>query len=129
VEGPLVYVVDDERIISTTLATILNFSGFKAESFDRPDKAIAAAKELAPSLLITDVVMPGMTGVELGIHFRRTHPQCKVLLFSGQAATSDLLEQARALGYEFEVLAKPLHPSVLIERVRGEIAPDVQSIK
>jgi DNA-binding NtrC family response regulator len=65
--------------------------------------------------------MPGMTGVDLGIHFRRAHPQCRVLLFSGQAATSDLLEQARVQGYEFEVLAKPLHPSVLIERVRENV--------
>jgi DNA-binding NtrC family response regulator len=110
--------VDDEKVISRTLATILNFSGFRAESFDRPEKAIAAAVDLAPDLLITDEVMARMSGVELAIHFRKLHPRCKVLLFSGQSKTSDLLEQARAQGYDFEVIAKPIHPNVLIKRVR-----------
>jgi hypothetical protein len=38
-------------------------------------------------------------------------PNCKILLFSGQAATSDLLEDARAQGYDFRLLQKPVHPS------------------
>jgi DNA-binding NtrC family response regulator len=79
--------------------------------------------------LISDVVMPAITGIELAIHFRNTHPRCKVLLFSGQSKTSDLLEQARAQGYDFEVIAKPVHPNVFIERVRGETATNAQSFK
>jgi DNA-binding NtrC family response regulator len=68
--------------------------------------------------LITDVVMPGMSGVELAVHFRKAHPQCKVLLFSGQARTVDLLEGAKKQGYNFEVLAKPVHPTDLLKKVR-----------
>ena len=45
-------------------------------------------------------------------------PRIKILLFSGQAATADLLEKARAQGYEFEILAKPVHPQDLLTKLR-----------
>ena len=62
--------------------------------------------------------MPGMTGVELAIHFRKLHPECKVLLFSGQAATADLLAKAREQGHDFELLTKPVHPVDLLAKLR-----------
>jgi DNA-binding response OmpR family regulator len=111
--------VDDEPVIAQTLAIILNQAGFQASAFDHPDKAIAARAELAPDLLISDVMMPGMTGVDLAIHFREAQPDCKVLLFSGQAATADLLEKAREQGYDFELLSKPVHPADLLARLRA----------
>jgi CheY-like chemotaxis protein len=55
--------------------------------------------------------MPGISGIDLAIQMRAQYPNCKILLFSGQAATSDLLESARAQGYDFRLLQKPVHPS------------------
>src|SRR5580658_9231151 len=92
--SPTVYVVDDEPIIALTLAAILNASGFRASAFTSAEDAIKAAERDGPALLITDVVMPGMNGIDLAIHLKSLCPKCKVLLFSGQAATSDLLESA-----------------------------------
>jgi DNA-binding response OmpR family regulator len=115
----VVFVVDDEAVIAQTLAVILNQAGFQATAFDRPEKAIAARAELAPDLLISDVMMPGMTGVELAIHFREAQPDCKVLLFSGQAATADLLREAREQGYDFDLLSKPVHPADLLAKLRA----------
>ena len=114
----VVFVVDDELVIAQTLAMILNQSGFQASAFDHPDKAIAACAELVPDLLISDVMMPGMTGIELAIHFRKAQPKCKILLFSGQAATADLLEKAREQGYDFDLLSKPVHPKDLLAKLR-----------
>lgn len=114
----IVFVVDDEAVIAQTLAMILNQAGFQATAFDHPDKAIAACAEVAPHLLISDVVMPGMTGIELAIHFRQAQPECKILLFSGQAATADLLEKAREQGYDFDLLSKPVHPKDLLAKLR-----------
>lgn len=114
----VVFVVDDEPVIAQTLAIILNQAGFQASAFHHPEKAIAARPELTPSLLISDVMMPGMTGVELAIEFRKAQPECKVLLFSGQAATADLLEKARQEGYDFDLLSKPVHPADLLARLR-----------
>ena len=114
-----VFVVDDEPVIALTLAAILNASGFKATAFTNPLDAIKAAEREGPALLITDVVMPGMNGVDLAIYLKSICPKCKVLLFSGQAATADLLERARAQGHEFEILAKPVHPTDLLAKLRG----------
>jgi CheY-like chemotaxis protein len=89
-----VYVVGDEPVIASTLAAILSASGFQATAYTSAEDAIKAAECEGPSLLISDVVMPGMSGVDLAIHLKSLCPKCKVLLFSGQAATNDLLESA-----------------------------------
>jgi DNA-binding response OmpR family regulator len=117
---PIVYVVDDERVIADTLAMILRQAGFIAFAFHDAKQAISeAARATTPDLLIADVVMPGMLGTDLAIHFHECYPDCKVLLLSGQAETSNLLESARRRGYEFEILTKPIHPSELMARVQA----------
>jgi CheY-like chemotaxis protein len=68
-------------------------------------------------LIISDVVMPGMNGVEMAVLIRERHPACKVLLFSGNAATVDLLQEVRRRGHDFELLAKPIHPKDLLARL------------
>jgi len=72
-------------------------------------------------LLISDVMMPEMSGIELALRIRESCPDCKVLLFSGQAATANLLEKARADGHDFELLSKPVHPSDLLAKIRAVI--------
>lgn len=113
-----IFVVDDEFVIASTLATILQRSGFDALSFTAPLEALAAARLDPPDLLISDVLMPELSGIELGIRVRDAHPECKVLLFSGQAATANLLDKARERGYNFELLSKPIHPSDLLLKVK-----------
>jgi DNA-binding response OmpR family regulator len=113
-----IFVVDDEIVIANTLSIILTQAGFHATAFSDPEKAIEEANAEAVDLLITDVMMPGMTGIELAIHFRKTKPNCKVLLFSGQAQTTDLLEDARQQGYDFDLLSKPVHPTDLLAKLR-----------
>jgi CheY-like chemotaxis protein len=70
-------------------------------------------------MLISDVIMVDLTGIDAAIQIRSLFPKIKILLFSGQAATADLLEKARAQGYEFEILAKPVHPQDLLAKLRG----------
>ena len=113
-----IFVVDDEFVIATTLATILQRSGFDAVSFTEPLKALDAAKIKAPDLLISDVMMPVLSGIELAIRMKKEYPDCKILLFSGQAATANLLEAARKEGHDFELLSKPIHPSEFLLKVK-----------
>jgi DNA-binding NtrC family response regulator len=114
---PVVLVVDDERVIADTLSIILARSGFSTlTAYDGPS-ALALATDHSPDLLISDVVMPGMTGIELAIAVTETIPGCKVLLFSGQAATVDLLEKARHGGHSFTTLTKPVHPTDMLRRI------------
>ncbi len=114
-----VLVADDEQVIANTLAIILNQAGFEARAVYSGEKAIEALDSFVPDMLISDVIMTGMTGIEAAILTRQKMPKCKILLFSGQAATADLLEQARADGHEFEILAKPVHPTDLLAKLRG----------
>lgn len=115
---PRVLVVDDERVIADTLAIILNQAGFNASAVYTGNDAVDMARSQKPDLIISDVVMPDMNGIEAAIHIRGFLPACKILLFSGQAVTADLLEDARERGYEFQILAKPVHPQDLLAKLR-----------
>jgi DNA-binding response OmpR family regulator len=117
--GLKTFVVDDESVIAKTLEIILKQSGFEADSFTNPLLALERAKSEKPDLLISDVMMPEMNGVDLAIAVRAIHPGCKILLFSGQSATADLLASARKQGYDFELLSKPVHPADLLAKLRN----------
>jgi CheY-like chemotaxis protein len=113
-----ILVVDDEQVIADTLAKILDLNGYEASAVYTGTAAVEAARSLQPDRIICDVIMPDMDGIEAAINIRSFLPGCKILLFSGQAATADLLENARAQGHEFEILGKPVHPSDLLAKLR-----------
>jgi CheY-like chemotaxis protein len=114
-----ILVVDDERVIAETLTIILNQAGFEARAVFSGESAVNSLDDFKPNLLLSDVMMSGMTGIEAAMITRTKLPSCKILLFSGQAATSDLLESARVRGHEFEVLTKPIHPTDLLTKIHG----------
>ncbi len=116
---PRVLVADDERVIADTLTMILNQSGFDARAVYSGERALELASTFAPDMLISDVIMADLNGIDAAIRIRALRPAIKILLFSGQAATADLLEKARTQGYEFEILAKPVHPQDLLARLRA----------
>ena len=115
----IAFVVDDENVIASTLELIVLSEGFDARSFVDPLDALQAASSVQPDLLLTDVVMEKMTGIELAIQIQRLHPDCNVLLSSGQIETGDLLSNANEQGHRFEILAKPVDPTILLEKIRG----------
>jgi CheY-like chemotaxis protein len=114
-KGQRVLVVDDEPMIADTLAQILNATGFEAHAVHDGEKAVEVAAELKPQVLLTDVIMRGISGIEVALQVSAKLPNCRVILFSGQAATADLLEPAKKQGREFEILSKPIHPAVLLK--------------
>jgi DNA-binding NarL/FixJ family response regulator len=75
-------------------------------------------------VLITDVVMTGMTGIEAALEIWKVLPNCKVLLVSGHQATAHLLRAAQERGHDFEV-PKPVYP-VIIERLKAIGSPGLQ---
>lgn len=116
---PLVLVVDDDTVIADTLAQILNQSGFAAYATYDGRSAIEAALLHPPQLIISDVTMPGISGIELGMTVRRIFPDCKVILSSGVEGSSDLIAAALSAGNHFVFLQKPVHPSVLLKHVEA----------
>ncbi len=113
-----VLVVDDEALIADTIVMILNRNGFSAQAVYSGSQAIEAARRIQPELVLSDVLMPQIDGVEAAIQIRDFLPDARIVLFSGQAATVEILARARARGHEFELLPKPIHPTKLIERLR-----------
>jgi CheY-like chemotaxis protein len=113
-----ILVVDDEPLIADTIVQILNRSGFIAEAAYGGREAIDAARRINPELILSDVLMPHVDGVEAAITIQKFLPETRIVLFSGQAATVEILARARTRGYHFELLAKPLHPTQLIKHLR-----------
>jgi DNA-binding response OmpR family regulator len=118
----VVLVVDDDPAIADTLAIILEQSGLKAVVAYDGKCALEIARTASPDLLLTDVSMPGMSGIDLAMEIRRTIPKCEILLFSGTAWTADLLNSPRYAEQDFTLLGKPLHPTQLLARVTQSLA-------
>jgi DNA-binding NtrC family response regulator len=117
-----ILIVDDERNIADTLALILNATGFEPKTAYNGETAMEAAAQFQPDILISDVILGGMNGIEAAILISKMLPKCKIILFSGQASTADLFSRAISEGHTFEILAKPVHPQVLIEHIK-RLAP------
>ncbi|HEX4066930.1 MAG TPA: response regulator [Acidobacteriaceae bacterium] len=115
---PRVLIVDDERNIADTIRAILSHSGYDVVAVYDGQAAVDTARVWTPDVLLSDVMMPGMNGIEAAILISKITPICRILLFSGNLGTGDLYREASAKGHYFEILAKPVHPSELLERLR-----------
>ena len=114
---PRIFVVDDEPDIAKMLTVVLQMNQFDASSHTDPLAAFEAARAAPPEYLISDIVMPGMNGIELAINLQREIPSCKVLLFSGYDGAAELLEDAHASGHSFTLVEKPIHPKRLVAAI------------
>jgi CheY-like chemotaxis protein len=117
---PRVLVIDDEPIHADTLAMVLNISGFEATAVYSGERGLELVQQCTFDHLVTDVVMSGMNGIDAAIAIRQVLPTCRVLLISGNNDTTKLLDLAAAKGHAFEILAKPVHPTVLIGQMRAQ---------
>jgi CheY-like chemotaxis protein len=115
-----VFVVDDEQVIATTLAIILNKAGFDAHALFSGQEAVDSFDKLQPDLLIMDVIMPGMNGIEAAITTRTKLPNCRILFVVGTGCDHGPAGNGSTQGQEFEILAKPVHPTDLLEMIRTQ---------
>ena len=116
-KSPSILVIDDEKSIADTLTEILSHSGFEAFPFYGGQSAIDFARKHCPDIVLSDVVMPNLDGIETVIAIREMCPSTQILLFSGQASVGNILQHAQARGHDFELLHKPVHPDELLKRL------------
>jgi DNA-binding NtrC family response regulator len=109
-----IIVVDDEPIIADTLVDILNGEGYRAVAVSSGASAIKWARMIQPDVVISDVIMPEMNGIDTAKEILKMRPQCRIILFSGQSSSIDLLDKAETEGFHFEILAKPVNPDRLL---------------
>jgi len=112
-----VYIVDDEQIIAETLALILERKGFSVAWFTNPLEVLSMVELSPPDLLISDVMMPELCGVELAIRVRSILPRCRILLLSAHFVHFE--ENPSLFEHGFGLVAKPVHPDVLLVAIRS----------
>jgi DNA-binding response OmpR family regulator len=112
-----VLLVDDEAEFAATLAERLTLRGMDARVASRGEEALQLLQSDPPHLVVLDVMMPGLGGMEVLRRIKRQYPKIQVVLLTGMTAAVEV-EEARRLG-AFDCLMKPLRIEELI-RVIGE---------
>ncbi len=115
-------IVDDERVIGDTLVLIFGASGYLGRAVYSAEQALEIIPEWRPELAIIDVCLPKMNGIELAIWVKAEYPECRISLFSGQPATSELLASA---AQSFDILTKPVHPVEMLRIASTLFQPKV----
>lgn len=119
-----ILIIDDEKAVADTLVMILERKGHKAEAVYDGGVALERFESFAPDCVISDVMVPGRNGVDVCAVIQAKYPNCHILLFSGQAETSDLIQKARAAGHNWELLIKPFSPAELLAKLNSlELTP------
>lgn len=112
-----VLIVDDEHVIADTLSLICKYHGYQVETAYSGETAVEKAADWRPNVLISDVVLGGISGLDAALEICRKDPGCRVILLSGQPLGVDQLNRAKECGQVFEVLLKPVHPETLLRRL------------
>ncbi len=119
---PRVVVVDDEPTVAHMLAIALSRSGFAALAVYSGRSAVQVCHVARPDILMIDILMPGMDGIETAAKVRELRPDCPILLFTG-ADVQENLQRLRAAGKAYEILEKPILPEELVSKAREHTAP------
>ncbi len=115
---PLVLVADDEPRITKLVAIALTGEGFRVIAAAHGEEALARAEEIRPDIVLLDIVMPDLDGIEVMRRLRERRP-VPVILLTAKGATAD-----KAKGLDLaadDYIVKPFHPDELAARVRAVI--------
>ena len=113
-----ILIADDEKTIADTLNLILTQVGYDVSVVYDGLSAVEMAKEWSPDLFLSDIYMPGISGIDAAIQVCELLPHCKVLLFTGQGDLQEIHDEIKAKCRRFDVFSKPIHPTELISRIR-----------
>jgi len=119
-----ILVVDDEECIAETLVLILRSFGYEATARNDGRSALEECEIQAPDLVISDVMMPELNGIELAIQIEERYQACRILLISGLGSSIALLEEASQTGHSFEIMSKPIRPADLLARIKTVLAEE-----
>ncbi|HUN87054.1 MAG TPA: response regulator [Terracidiphilus sp.] len=112
-----ILVVDDEIVVADTLVLVFSTSGYECRKANSAEEAIDLIAEWRPEVAIIDVILPRLNGIELSRILAASIPDCRVVLISGYPGAMELLPQVKAPAKAPQILAKPLHPSLMLETV------------
>ena len=115
--SPSVLVVDDDPIIREVLARYLTHAGFEVETADDGNRALQAVSAGQPDLMILDLMLPGLDGLEVFRRIRRSANEPAVIMLTARGAETD-----RVVGLELgadDYVSKPFSPREVVARVQA----------
>ena len=115
------FIADDAHVIASTLAAILQKSGFSAKFFNSPLEALNAARSKAPDLPTSELMMPELSGIDLALQMKEQNPGHEVLLIFGHPGTVYRLQGGHERGHYFRLISKPPQPSEILSETRNAI--------
>ncbi|HEX7544417.1 MAG TPA: response regulator transcription factor [Candidatus Limnocylindrales bacterium] len=113
---PLLLVADDEPRITKLVSMALSEEGFRVVTASSGEEALAKAEQIRPDIILLDIVMPDLDGIEVMRQLRERR-QVPVILLTAKGSTAD-----KAKGLDLgadDYVAKPFHPDELAARVRA----------
>ena len=113
---PNVLVIDDDRMVADTLAEILRLHGFAPVALYSGEEAIEFAERFRPDIVLSDIRMHRVDGIETAKMIRQRHPECRVILFTASTVSSKARQAIECSG--FELLQRPLHPHRVLSLLR-----------
>lgn len=111
-DGRTVLVIDDDRVLADTLSDILRKHGFKPVALYSGEEALELAARFRPDVVLSDIRMSRLDGIEAAKRIRALHPDCRIILFTAHTVTKALTRLIHGLG--FEILPRPLHPELVL---------------
>ena len=112
-----VLVIDDDRILADTLAQILRLNGFQPVALYSGEEAIELVERLQPDIVLSDIRMSRVDGIEAAKRIRELHPECRVILFTAHPVSAAMRHMIH--GLDFELLQRPLHPEEVLTALRN----------
>jgi CheY-like chemotaxis protein len=118
-----VLLVEDSDVVRDVVAKFLEGDGLTVLQASGGEEALALARrgDASIDLLLTDIVMPSMSGLELADRMEREHPDVRILFMTGYA--EELVVNEGILGKHRECIGKPFTPEQITKRVRNILFP------
>lgn len=115
-----ILIIDDEASLRKTLARILQQAGFEVTTAENAEQGLDFLNTTAFDLILTDLRMPGIQGLEMLKQIQASDPSLPVILFTAQPDVNSAIEALRHGATDY--LLKPLKPETVIERTRAVLA-------
>lgn len=110
-----VLVIDDERLIADTLTKILRLHGYDSTALYSGEAALECIESVRPDVVLSDIRMRQVNGIETAMRIRELHPDCRVILFTATSISATERIGIEKLGFEF--LQRPLHPQDVLRHL------------
>ena len=113
-----VLLVDDEREFVSALAERLNLRGFDADTATSGEEALEKIAASPPQVVLLDMLMPGMSGLEVLQRIKKDHPEVKVILLTGRGSWDGIQGEREGA---YDCLMKPIQIEELMQIMAGAV--------